>query len=257
MNDLTKMIEDTDKMGEINVSKTLNIPLEYITEDVVKKKPEPIIQTKLVETEIFDIETASFPDWFAANHMNLKDIGHVKASVKGVNPRRDLIFKIPDPDGGIFDDEPEFRLRMFTDADKISVLNLPAHYMSVYNNNAFVIMYSIADGKSLTCYGVKTGIIVVFSIRIQRLNIPYAKVKVGKKEKGVNIIEPNISRIESKLDNDANIENLILLYNQIKKFTGAITTTKSAIKWLRERATTVTDVNHFIKIDDAIISLVR
>lgn len=258
MNDqFSKMIDETDKMSGLDLSKVLDITKEEDLPDEKEVKLEPVIHTKLVDPDVFDIETTIFPDWFAENHMNLPNIGHVKASVQAVNPRRDLIFKIPDPDGGIYDDKPECRLKMFQDADKISVLNVKAYEMILFNNNAFVIKYDIGDGKFLTCYGVKTGIIVTFSVRINRLIIPYSKIKVGKKAKGVNIVQPDIIQIQEKIEKDANIENIIILYTQIKKYTAAITTIKSAIKWFTEKSKTVTDINHLIKIDEVIISMIK
>jgi len=246
MNDnLTSMIDQADQHST-------DLPTET---DLMVEDSSTVSQPAL---ERFDIGVAAFPDWFDENHVRFADIGHVRASIADVDPRQDLIFKIPDPKGETFEDgRLKKRLRLFEDANKIPVLNLPGSDMTVYKNNSFRIVYDLGDGKFIKSYGVKTGLINVFCVLINNVLIPYAKEKMKRKNDGINIIEPNLTRINSKLAEQVDTEALQLHYKQITKSIAEISTAQSAVNWFQTKVGDVQDVNHLLQIDDVIIMLVN
>jgi len=245
MNDnLTSMIDQTEHPGSLPTGTEL--PQEPEQETVAQPAGER-----------FDIGVAAFPDWFDENHSRFEHIGHVRVSISDVDPRQDLIFKIPDPRGEKFEDgRPKKRLRLFEDADKIPVLNLPGSDMTVYKNNSFRIIYDLGDGKFIKSYGVKTGLINVFCVDINGVLVPYAKEKMKRKNEGINNIDPNLTQINAKLAEQVDTEALQLQYKQITKSISEITTASSAVAWFATKIPDVQDVNHLLQIDDVIIFLV-
>lgn len=249
------MNENLKDMIEKNDKTESKIPSETDISDnkdtVVEEEVKPI------ETSRFAISTIMFPEWFNANHMNFENIGHVKASIKNVDKRQDLILKIPDPNGVTLEDgSVRQRLRVMEDADKIPVLDLPGIDMSIYKNNTFQIVYDLGDGKFLKSYGIKTGLINIFCISMMNGLIPYAKMRMKRKEEGIDIIEPNLKSIETKLAKPVDLESIQIQYKQITKHIDKVSDAPSVVKWFRERSASIYDVNHLLLIDDVLMSLV-
>lgn len=247
MNDnLATMIDQSDQQPN-GVSTEIDLPEEQSGEN----------QGTTTSSD-FDIGVIPFPDWFEQNHTNFTDIGHVRVSILDVDPRQDLIFKVPDPKGGQFEDgRPKKRLRLFEDADEIPVLDRPAQEMTVYKSNSFLIMYDIGSGKTIKSYGVKTGLINVFCVSINNVLVPYAKMKMKKRDEGINVIEPNLTAIQGKLSEDVDIESLQIQYKQITRSIGDISTVASAVDWFIAKTHEVNDVNHLLQIDDILVHLVN
>lgn len=250
MNDnLASMIDESDQQSSgVSTETDLNVDNQS---EIDSTQDTPSSST-------FDIGVIPFPDWFEQNHSNFSEIGHVRVSISDVDPRQDLIFKIPDPKGGQFEDgRPKKRLRLFEDADEILSLNIPGQEMVVFKNNSFWILYDIGSGRFIRSYGVKTGLINVFCISINNMLIPYAKAKMKKKDEGIDIIDPNLSRIQSKLTEHADAESLQIQYKQITKSIAEISTVGSAVNWFIAKSKEVHDVNHLLQIDDVLINLVN
>ena len=264
MNDnLLQMVEEADQHSS-SVPTETDLPAEQEstdqTDDQQDSQPEEAVQTQPQTqpetTQHFEISTTPFPDWFSQNHQNFTNVGHVRLSIVGVRPERNFIFKIPDPKGGQLDDGgQEMILCLFMDAHKIPVLDLPGSSINVYHNSTFKIVYDLGSGKFLKCYGVKTGLIVIFCANIGNKLIPYDMVKVKKKDRGLNTVEPNLTQIQQRLNQNVDRESLLLQYNQVNKSIDDITTIQSAVDWLLERTDSILDVNHLLQIDKVIINL--
>ena len=261
MNDnLFQMVEEADQHSS-SVPTDIDLPEEQEVVD----QPEQVEETTPPQTQAqpqpvstnYEISTISFPDWFSQNHQRFTNVGHVRLSIVGVRSERNFIFKIPDPKGGLLDDgSPEMILCLFMDAHKIPVLDLPGTSINVYHSSTFKIVYDLGSGKFLKCYGVKTGLIVIYCVNIGNKLIPYRMTKLKKKDGGLNTIEPNLTQIQNKLNQNVDKESLLLQYNQVNKNLDDLTTVQSAIDWLLERTETILDVNHLLQIDKVIINLV-
>ena len=118
--------------------------------------------------------------WFEANSSNFDNINQVKVSIRGVNPEANLIMAVMDgseeTDGS---EEPSRELRVFDNANVQPILDLNGIDMQVYNNG-FRAICEYEDNIYIKCYGVRTGLIVVFCNNIQGVLIPYNVTKVKK-----------------------------------------------------------------------------
>ena len=223
-------------------------PKVEVTEAPTILNPEPVSE--------YEIETISLPEWFGNNHARFDNINHVRLQIRGIDDGAYLIFSILDPKGGRAEDgHPNRKLRLMEEANLISVLNLPGYSMDVFSNG-FRVVYDHGDGRFIKCYGVKTGLIIVYCVNHNDKMIPYAKVKMKRKSIGINTIPVDATAIRLKMSNPADLESLQIQYKQIQKSIEDINTTEEAVDWLLERQSVVMDINHHILIDDVIMWLV-
>lgn len=201
-------------------------------------------QTPAVET----IELTKLNTWFTANHSKLTGINLVKVSSSGVDPEGTLVVKIPDQKT-----EGKSKLKVFDDANVTQVLNLSASNMRIFNQG-YEITYDAYNSIVLKSYGVKLGLIAVFTTVVDGLSIPYHITKLKAKETKLEVVNPP-DTIEAKLSENANMENVQLLYKQIVKHTDGLVTKKDVITWLLKRQSEVQDINHLVQLDNVIIKL--
>ncbi len=256
--DLASMVEHADQPSS-GIPTETDLPEQEVSNvkiDEPTLHQTPPSQTTQPPSE-YEFTTMTFPDWFAQNHQNFGNVGHVRLSIDRIRPERNFIFKIPDPKGRKLEDgRDEMVLCLFMDAHKIPVLDIPGTAINVYHNSTFLITYDIGSGLFMKCYGVKTGLIVVYCASINGKLIPYAKTKLKKKDPGLNRVEPNLGQIQSKLTTTVDKEALQIQYKQIKKYLDEITTVESTIDWMITRVQSVLDVNHLLQIDDLIIGMI-
>ena len=144
-------------------------------------------------------------------------------------------------------------LRVFENADVYPVLDLPARSMEVYNNG-FQIQYEYGDGILIKCYGVRTSLIATFCQDISGAPIPYAVVRIKKKDEEVEVpAAPDANAVAEKINGPLDGEALQLRYKQISKDVGDMNTLLDATHWLLTKQSTITDINHHLQIDNVII----
>lgn len=224
--------------------------VENSKEDIIEEKNE-VSQS---ETEESNIEIISLTDWFEQNNQFLNNIKQVKVAIRGVNPRENLIVSIIDDSGEKDENGNDKRkLRIFENADSSPVLNLEPFKMDIFNNG-FQIIYKFS-GSIIKCYGVKTGLFVVFCIEIDNMLIPYSINRLKRKETEIKSIIVDENKIKSELSQNADIEGLHLLYKQSSKSSKNLVTKYDVVSWLVERQSEVTDINHLLQIDNVIINL--
>jgi hypothetical protein len=215
------------------------------------------VEEAVVTEEVQDntISIISLSDWFEQNCDRFDNINQVKVAIRGVDPAKTLIMAVKDPN--IEEDtegNDKRNLRVFENADVHPVLNLPAMLMDVYNNG-FRIVYEYENNIFIKCYGVKTGLIAVFCNNIDGNMIPYATARVKKKDTEIEVTTSNVDEITAKLLVNADLEALQLLYKQSARAIDGFTTNQDVVDWLIERQKEVTDINHHLQIDGALIDI--
>ena len=134
------------------------------------------------------------------------------------------------------------------------VLDLPAYAMMVLTNG-FLIIYRHGD-KVLKAYWTRTGLIIVFCVEVEgTILIPYARVKLKKRGKGINVPAADSTSIIQKLTRPADIEAVILLYPQFEKFREDVGTNQDVLVWFTQRQAEMRDTTHLLQIDNVLISI--
>ena len=124
-------------------------------------------------------------------------------------------------------------------------------------NNGFKIISSYSDTIFVKCYGVRTGLFVVLCNNINDQLIPYSITKIKKRDEGLDITTRDSSEVSLKLNEEADMEALQILYKQISKRTEDIVTKQDAVNWFLKRQAEVTDINHHLQIDDVLIHMLK
>jgi hypothetical protein len=204
-----------------------------------------------------NVFTTSLSEWFELNVLKFSDINQVKVAIRGVDARKTLIMAVKDGSGEKDSEGNDKRvLRVFEDADIHPVLNLPGIDMQIYNNG-FRIVNDINGTIFAKCYGIRTGLIIVFCNVISDKLIPYEMVRIKKNEKDIAVPHVDITAVTAKLSEPCDKESLQLLYKQISKTVDQLTTKQSVIDWFVEKQNEVTDINHHLQIDQVIIDMMK
>jgi len=240
---LSQMVKDTTpKEDEIIFSENnLVLPIE--------EEPEVVAERNV-------INIISLFEWFNLNSEKFDNINQVKVSIRGVDPSKTLIMAVKDGSGKKDEEENDKRdLRVFENADTHPVLNLEGLDMQIYNNG-FKILYEY-NGIFIKCYGIRTGLIATFCNKIEGVLVPYTITRVKKKDIDLEIPSIDIELIKQKLQQNADIEALQLLYRQSVKALDQFTTNESVVSWLYSKQNEVTDINHHLQIDNVIIDILK
>ncbi len=241
---LSQMVKDAPTEDPVVFSATeLDIPIE---EDVVTEE-EPQANT---------IAIVPLSVWFDQNCDRFDNINQVNAKIRGVDGSKTLIMAVKDSSGEKNSEgEDKRNLRTFENADIHPVLDIPGVSMDVYNNNIFRIVYEYGNGIFIKCYGVRTGLIAVFCNTINGNLIPYATTRVKKKDTELEVAAFPVAEMSAKLLLNADLEELQLLYKQSVKAIEGFTTNQDVVTWMLERQVDVTDINHHLQIDGALIDI--
>ena len=209
--------------------------------------PEVPVATEPV-SEISSISITSLSDWFDDNLDNFPNIKKPNIAVQDVDLNEQLLITVLiSSEGGV----NKRKFETYNDAHLQPVLNLPAIDMQVYNNG-FRILYDIGNGIYIKCYSVRTGLISVFCNDIEDQLVPYAVIRIKKRDTQVDIITRDIEEVKTKLAEQLDFEALQLRYKQSSKTEG-LTTNKEAVDWLLERQGNIEDIHHHLQIDNVII----
>jgi hypothetical protein len=203
--------------------------------------------------EVEAIPITILAPWFEENSANFDNVNQVKVSIRGVDPTSNLIMAIKDGSGEQDENQEDKRvLKVFDNADTQPILALKGIEMDIYNNG-FRAICEYEDNIYIKCYGVRTGLIVVFCNNIDGIMIPYNVSKVTRTDEVVPVVRRTAAEVEVKLAEAANLEDLQLRYKQSSKAIDDITTNKDAVYWLLSRQTEIYDINHHLQIDNVII----
>ena len=215
-----------------------------------------IAEEAQVEPSANEIAITTLGPWFTEYRDQIPNVHQLQAQIRGVDSAENLIVSVDDPNGEEFEEGIIKRsLRLFDNADVQPVLNLPPSDMRVYNNNTFRVIYTLAEDIVVKMYGVKTGLIAMFSFAIDGGIIPYAKVVAKKRAQAVEIPSGNLPAYTAKLNEPIDLEALQLLYRQSAKAETTFATVRDAVNWLLSRQDNITDINHHLEIDKVIMTL--
>ena len=245
--DLSEMVKDEVPAGPVMFEES---DLDLPDETEVQAAEEEVVTTPTVPS----IGIMPLSTWFERESEKFDNINEVKVAIRGVNDEKTLIMAVKTgEEAGEEEEEDPRNLRVFENADTYPVLDLPAFEMEVYNNG-FQIHYQYSDEISIKCYGVRTSLIATFCQDISGASIPYAVVRIKKKDEEVEIpVAPDAEAIAGKIGSPLDGEALQLRYKQISKDVGDMSTVQDAMAWLLEKQLTITDINHHLQIDNVII----
>lgn len=252
------MENEKENLAEMVKNQNEAKPTRFSESDLdIPTKEDNIAEEEVAQGEVFDIKTTALNEWFEENHEKFGNINHVKASIRGVDPSKTLIMSVPvDPTNLNPDENADRKIHIFENADDTPVLDLPGLSMDVFNNG-FKILYNSNEATFLKCYGVKTGLFVVFCNEINSQLIPYAISKLKKTDDGLNLITQDSAEVTLKLNENADLEALEIMYKQISKSNEQLVTNQDVVDWFLKRQTEVTDVNHHLQIDNIMINILQ
>jgi len=245
-------LSDMIRQDDPNVFEPANLDLPEETVDAAEAAEETTEAAEEVP-QVEAIPIAPLNAWFAENSAAFANVNRVQVEIRGVDSAKTLIMAVLDGQGDIAGN-PSRDLQVFKNADIQPVLNLPATDMQIYNNG-FRLVSPYADNIVVKSYGVRTGLICVFCNDIAGQAIPYQVVKVKRKDDSVEVVRSDAAAVAAKLALSADLESLQLLYKQSSKAVSEMTTNQSAVNWLLERQSEVTDINHHLQIDNVIINI--
>lgn len=201
------------------------------------------------------IKVTTFSDWFPDNVQNFGNIFSVNAQLRGVDPNKNIIFTVVDPNNSLVRYPYVFR-----EADKIPVLNFESNEMFIYQNNTFQVNYRYSDHILIKTYNLRTGIGVVFC-RIESQNSYPVPVLINKYKKfktdSIEVPDSNLMEIpiEERLNQNADLEELIIKYKQIQKVRNELTTNRDILNFFIQRQEKIQDINHLMQIDNILVSI--
>jgi len=218
----------------------------------------PVDQSIIMENiENAEIGVIMLSEWIDENVENLEKINKPKAQLQGVSMTEQLFCTVIDPTGRVNkDNQPVRYMALINNANTFPVLDIPGYDMDIYGNG-FQLMYSFNENIVLKCYGIKTGLIIIFCCPINNQLIPYKRVKLKKKDAKIVVSHPNKEYITSSILAQLDLEGLQIQYKQVQKELDQITDKQSAITWLLGKQAGIRDINHLLQIDDILMWLIK
>lgn len=201
------------------------------------------------ETPVGEVEVGNLSDWFMNNHRNIPSISNVRAEIKHVDPRKNLIMTAPDKKN------KERYVWVFRDANKLPVLDLPPYNMRVFHSNTFEIDHFFNDEIKLITYNMKNKLLVFPAIIIDNTPVPYTYVNVLNEDTIAQI--PNIDQnlIKENVEKDVDFDYVMTKYKHIRRKKGKVSTNMDVIKELDYRKGKVHDIRHLLTIDFALVDI--
>ena len=248
---LSQMVQDTTPPENLFSAEDLDLPAEEATTETPAAEAAPVEEVQANTIAITDLSS-----WFQAHTDAIDNINQVRVAIRGVDANKTLIMAVKDADGEVDDEGNDKRtLRVFDNADSLPVLNLPPIAMDIYNNG-FKIVYQQGD-IFIKTYGVRTGLICTLCSNVDGKLIPYAVVRVKKKDTELEIPTAQPTVTPEILAAAADLETLQLLYKQSTKSIDDLSTNQSVVDWLLDRQINVTDINHHLQIDNVLIDILK
>lgn len=239
------VMEDQEELPKEEIKLEVQEEVD-LTEQPKESKIEEVVPPQY-------IKKTTLSKWIQEKINGFENINQVRANISGVDSEKTIILTshdllgTKDSDGNI-----KKKIHVFENADEQEVLDLDSTDMKIYNNG-FKILYNF-EGLVIKCYGIKSGLVVTFCHVINNQHLPYGMVKVNKNDDNLIVFKFDRNAMVKKLKENAQKEDLVLLYKQISKVITKMTTNQEIIDWLLERQNGIVDVNHHIQIDNLLIT---
>lgn len=238
-------------------------PKNFTESDQEQQQPQNVEQPNVTEEvsqqeneSQMTIQITNFVNWFRENVSNFDNVFSVNATLRGVDSDKNLIITAKDP----IDPSGETRYPyVFRGADTIPVLNLPGQQMFVFPNNTFQVNYLLNNDILVKSYNLRTGMVVVFCY-VEKTNNYYVPVYVSKLTRrnmsgSINVPNVDTNRVDSLLQQQADVEAAATRYKQLRKHMTEISTNMDLVKFFNDRESKIQDVNHLIQIDTILASV--
>ncbi len=249
MNDnLAEMVKNSNSSMSSEIVDSNEIIEGNTTEDVVEKEEKNDL-----------INVTNLLDWFENNETIFENLKPVKVKIQDGDPNN-LILSVQNLEGRKNDDNKIMRIILgFENAHKIPFLNLQAIAMNIFKNNNFKVLHPTnIENIFIKCYSVNNNLITIFCNQYENLLIPYFIKRIKRKDKNIEIIiNKNVDKIETILNQNADLEAIQLLYKQSAKVIDKLSNNKSVIEWLFDRQKDILDINHLLQIDNLIIEIMK
>jgi hypothetical protein len=240
---LKEMVKNFNKASVVN--KVVDVPSKVSSDEKLKDDD--------VEDKSTQLSLINFYDWYEANAGSIQNIARVKAEVSNIDAKDSMIFKVAKGRAG-----DEMELVSFYNPATRPILNLPPVYMKIFKNDTFEVLHQLNDEIFIKSYGVKTGLIVVYCANVDGKIIPYERIKVKKNVSSIKLAgSPGISKdIKERLKEEVDVEAIQLLYKQAVKVKDEFTTKEKTLDWFLKKQLEVVDINHLLKIDHVLITVI-
>lgn len=226
-------------------------------EEISKKKEEPLPEGSFKIISLFDFfkknQTFFTEPESPVRYVNI-------STVKGVDSQQTLAFSVLDPKVKSDDATKNRHLISFNDVHQRAILDMEPAYMNIFRNG-IVVTYKPEKDIIVKCYSVTSSLYVILSATVKDKVIPYQVSHLKRKEKVValdqEMAKAFVEDISKKLEKDIDKELLIMTYKQFDKYKDQVTNLETGVDWLLKRQVGITDVNHLLQLDNAIITVCK
>jgi len=256
MNDNLAQLIQNERVGQPDSA--LDFDSHENTETVVEPEATEVIeQTLVVESnESTEIDVVMLYEWIESNINQLEKIRLPRIRLAGLKENEQLFCTVKDPKCEVDEHGQDVRaMALINQANIFPVLDLPGYDMDIFGNG-FQIMYAFGEDIVIKCYGIKTGLHVLFCLNVNDQLIPYNRIKLKKKDTSIIIPTPNRPYITGNISTQLDLEGLQINYKQVQKELDQITDKQSAITWILDKQANVRDINHLLQIDDILTWLI-
>ncbi len=254
----------TEEINKFVNTNTTNIISDYtlVPEDKNQETYYKGFSSELLKSKtegFMTLETLNLYDWTKKYVNHLGDVTLLNMKAAGVRSNEMLCITVPTNSGKDVDGVPERRIEFVRNANTYNVLDIKPVNMFFFTNGLFNITYGIGKKQFLISYGTKSGLINFYGIDYKGMIIPILKLEKLKKRDSDFIIQIISSDIltDEIMKINCNIEMLIYRYKQLSKTTEEIKTNEDVIRWFMMRKNLMIDLNHWMVIDDLIVSMFK
>ena len=246
-------------MNENLAEMVKNTELENHTEPVLPSEEDltqVVTEDIPLEVNTTEIQITNLFDWFKENSDSFENVHPVNVTIQDGDPTN-LILSVENIESRKNEEGNIMRvIQGFENADNILILNLQALAMNIFKNNNFRILFLTPDQDIfIKCYSVNNGLITVYCSLFGDMLIPYLVKRVKRQDKTIELIPNENNNLNEKLNENADLEALQLLYKQSKKYIVQLSTNQTVVQWLLDRQKDVVDINHLLQIDNLIIDI--
>lgn len=255
---LERLLKEITPEETVFSESDLDLPIEEpqtTPQEAAVEVVEDVVSEVVPQMSI--VKITSLEKWFEKNSSNINNINQVKVSIRGIDSKQTLIMAVKDPSGGKDAEGNDKRvLKVFDNADTIPVLDVTPLAMDIYNNG-FRVIHQFSDTIFIKAYGIKTGLICSLCVEFNGKLIPYNIIKLKRKDLELPIPCDTYTLNNEKMQAQASLETVQLLYKQSAKALAKFTTNQSVVEWLIDRQKDISDINHHLQIDDVIINILK